>query len=98
MTGLNNFINLFGQVTLSTVVELVLAGVFLYLIYKKVRDFLIERYELKKPATSESMKHSTLCINTLSTAPRALRYSKRWKTRYRLSAKQWSATKPDWTQ
>ena len=48
MTGLNNFINLFGQVTLSTVVELVLAGVFLYLIYKKVRDFLIERYEAEK--------------------------------------------------
>ena len=48
MTGLNNFIDLFGQVTLSTVVELVLAGVFLYLIYKKVRDFLIERYEAEK--------------------------------------------------
>lgn len=48
MTGLNNFINLFGQVTLSAVVELVLAGVFLYLIYKKVRDFLIERYEAEK--------------------------------------------------
>ena len=48
MTGLNNFINLFGQVTLSTVVELVLAGVFLYLSYKKVRDFLIERYEAEK--------------------------------------------------
>ena len=48
MTGLNNFINLFGQDTLSTVVELVLAGVFLYLIYKTVRDFLIERYEAEK--------------------------------------------------
>lgn len=48
MTGLNDFIELFGQVTLSTVVELVLAGVFLYLIYKKVRDFLIERYEAEK--------------------------------------------------
>lgn len=48
MTGLNNFINLFGQVTLSTVVELVLAGCFLYLIYKKVSDFLIKRYEAEK--------------------------------------------------
>ena len=48
MTGLNNFINLFGQVTLSTVVELVLAGVFLYMIYKKIKEYLIDRYEAEK--------------------------------------------------
>lgn len=48
MTGLNQFLDLFGQVTLSTVVGLVLAGVFLYMVYKKIREYLIDRYEAEK--------------------------------------------------
>ena len=48
MTGLNQFLELFGQVTLSTVVGLVLAGVFLYMVYKKIREYLIDRYEAEK--------------------------------------------------
>lgn len=48
MTGLNQFLDLFGQVTLSTVIGLVLAGVFLYMIYKKVREYFICRYEEDK--------------------------------------------------
>ena len=48
MTGLNSFLDLFGQVTISTVVGLVLAGIFLYMVYKKIKEYLIERYEAEK--------------------------------------------------
>ena len=48
MTGLNSFLDLFGQVTISTVVGLVLASIFLYMVYKKIKEYLIERYEAEK--------------------------------------------------
>lgn len=48
MTGFDEFKELFGSITVLTVVELVLAIVFLYLIYRKVSKYLIGRYEAGK--------------------------------------------------
>lgn len=48
MTGFDEFINMFGSVTVLNVIEIVLAAVFLYLIYKKIRDHLIKIHEADK--------------------------------------------------
>lgn len=45
MTGLNEFEKLFGDITVMNVLELLLAAAFLALIYKKVKDYLVKRYE-----------------------------------------------------
>lgn len=48
--GMNDFISLFGDINLATVISFALALVFAYNIYKKVRDFFNEqsRKELEK--------------------------------------------------
>lgn len=48
MTGFDEFTKLFGKISVLNVIELLLAGVFLYLIYKKVRDHLIKVHESEK--------------------------------------------------
>lgn len=48
MTGFDEFTKLFGEISVLNVIELLLAGVFLYLIYKKVRDHLIKVHESEK--------------------------------------------------
>ena len=40
--GMNDFISLFGDINLATVISFALALVFAYNIYKKVRDFFNE--------------------------------------------------------
>lgn len=45
MTGYDEFVNLFGDITVLNVLQVILAVVFLYFVYKKVRDYLIKRYE-----------------------------------------------------
>ena len=48
MTGLEEFKDVFGSITVLNVVELLLAILFCYLIYRKVSKYLIERYEAGK--------------------------------------------------
>lgn len=48
MTGQKEFLNLFGSITMLQVVELLLAGVFLFLVYKKVKDYLIKKHDREK--------------------------------------------------
>ena len=48
MTGLDEFKEMFGSITVLNVVELLLAILFCYLIYRKVSKYLIERYEAGK--------------------------------------------------
>lgn len=45
MKGYNEFVKLFGDITVLNVLQIILAIVFLYCVYKKVRDYLIKRYE-----------------------------------------------------
>lgn len=48
MTGFEEFIKMFGNFTISDLVHVILAGAFLFLIYRKVRDYLVKRYEADK--------------------------------------------------
>lgn len=48
MTGVDEFVGIFGDVTIATVVQVAFAGAFLFLIYKKVKDYLIKRYEAEE--------------------------------------------------
>lgn len=45
MTGLDEFIGLFGKITVGNAVQFMLAAGFLFLIYRKVRDYLIQRHD-----------------------------------------------------
>lgn len=48
MTGMDEFLKLFGDVTILHVVEIILAGVFLYMVWKKIRDHMIKVHEADK--------------------------------------------------
>lgn len=48
MTGFNEFIKLFGNITILNVIEVIMAGIFLWLVYTKIRDYLIKKYEADK--------------------------------------------------
>lgn len=48
MTGLDEFKEMFGSITVLNVVEFALAILFCYLIYQKVSKYLIGRYEASK--------------------------------------------------
>ena len=41
LTGYTEFAELFGGITLLSVMQIILAGVFLYFGYKQVKDYLI---------------------------------------------------------
>ena len=45
LTGLDEFVKIFGNVTVLNVIEIILAGIFLFILYKKVKKYLIDRYE-----------------------------------------------------
>lgn len=45
MTGLDEFVKTFGNITVLNVIEIILAGIFLFISYKKVKKYLIDRYE-----------------------------------------------------
>ena len=91
MTGLNQFLELFGQVTLSTVVGLVLAGVFLYMVYKKIREYLIDRYEAEKNRDQKINE----ALDAVHKYPeyRVLPYSNRSSRKFKSFAKAWNAMK-----
>ena len=48
MTGFDEFVQLFGGISLATVIQIILAVVFAVVIYRKVRKYLIEKYEDEK--------------------------------------------------
>ena len=48
LTGFDEFVKVFGEISLLSVIELILAAIFLYLIYKKTRDHLIKVHESEK--------------------------------------------------
>ena len=57
MTGFNEFLKVFGECTVRRIVEIILAFVFLFLIYKKVKAYLIQKYEVEKEK-SEQLKEA----------------------------------------
>jgi len=48
LTGFDEFIDTFGNITIGNVVTAILASVFLGLTYRKIRDYLIKKYEAEK--------------------------------------------------
>ena len=48
MKGLDEFLSLFGSITIADVVLVIVAFVFLYSVYKKVRDYLIKKHDTEK--------------------------------------------------
>lgn len=56
MTGLNEFLNVFGDITLGTLVTFILAGVFLYFVYKKVQDYLVKRHDAEQEKNAQLQK------------------------------------------
>lgn len=48
MFGLEQFNNTFGTLTVTLVVELVIAGIFVWIAYKKLKDRIIGSYEERK--------------------------------------------------
>lgn len=66
MTGMNEFEKLFGSVTVLNVMELLLAATFLFLIYRKVRDYLVKRYE----ATKEKDKQLQTALDAVQQYPK----------------------------
>lgn len=53
MTGLEEFLKTFGNITVSNVITVALAAVFLGMTYKKIRDYLIKKYEAEKEKDKE---------------------------------------------
>ena len=48
MTGSKEFLTVFGGLTLANLVQIVLACVFLFMVYKKVSDYLIKRHDAEQ--------------------------------------------------
>lgn len=48
MKGLDEFLKIFGEITVLQIVETVLACAFLWFIYKKISNFLIQQHEQQK--------------------------------------------------
>ena len=48
LTGLNEFIDTFGSITIANVIEIVLACIFGVFVYKKIKDYLIKKHESDK--------------------------------------------------
>ena len=61
MTGLDEFLKTFGDVTISQVVMVVLSIVFVVLMYKKFRDYLIKKHEIDK-ARDEEIKECLTAV------------------------------------
>lgn len=53
MTGLDEFIKTFGNITVSSVITFILAFVFFGMTYRKVKDYLIKKYEAEKEKDKE---------------------------------------------
>ena len=84
MTGFDEFKEVFGSITVLSVVELLLAVLFCYLIYRKLSKYLIGRYEAGKKK-DEQLKTA---LDAVSKYPeyraQSLRVQKRNRLRDRL--------------
>lgn len=61
MTGLDEFLKTFGDITISQVVMVVLSIVFIVLVYRKFRDYLIKKHELDT-ARDEEIKECLTAV------------------------------------
>lgn len=66
MTGLDEFVKIFGNVTVLNVIEIILAGIFLFILYKKVKKYLIDRYEENK-VRDEQLQNALAAIEKYPT-------------------------------
>lgn len=48
MKGYDQFVNVFGEITLLHVAEVIIACIFLYFVYKKFKDYLVKNHEITK--------------------------------------------------
>lgn len=53
MTGLDQFLELFGEVTISEIVVVILAGVFLFLIYRQIKKYISTKINDQKKRDEE---------------------------------------------
>ena len=65
MTGLDEFIEVFGGLTVANLVKIVLIGVFFRFIYIKVRDYFKNRIETENEREEKLKK----CLNAISKYP-----------------------------
>lgn len=73
MNGLDEFLNLFGGITLSSLIEIILSVVFLYSIYMKVKKYLDKRYEEeaeRKEKEEERDKQLKIAIDSINEYPK----------------------------
>ena len=78
MTGLDQFLDLFGNITVLNLVQFILAVVFIVIIFKKIKDYLddkqermIQEYEKIRSVTGSFKLHWMLSTSTPSTGSRA---------------------------
>lgn len=57
----DEFIKIFGDITVLNVVEVVIAGLFLYMLYKKAKDYLINIHEINK-ARDEQLEEALKAV------------------------------------
>ena len=48
LKGFDEFVKIFGDITVLQVIELILAGVFVVFVYRKIRDYLIKKHEAER--------------------------------------------------
>lgn len=53
MTGFDEFMGVFGEITVTNVVQILLAGVFLTLAYRKFKKYLTERHDQEQLQTAQ---------------------------------------------
>lgn len=53
MKGLDEFLNIFGHITVSQIIMFLLAITFIILAYKKFHDYLIKKHEMEKKKNAE---------------------------------------------
>lgn len=71
MTGSKEFLEVFGNITLAQVVYVIMAIVFLFLVYKKVSDYLIKRHDTEQ----EKDKHLKEALEAVGKYPEYRRQS-----------------------
>ena len=81
MTGLEEFKELFGNITVLNVIELLLAVAFLVFLYKKAKDYLTQRYEATK-LKDEQLKTALDAVSQYpNIGSRASESSRSWRAK-----------------
>ncbi len=66
MTGMNEFIEMFGGLTVANIVTIVLAGVFLRFVYIKIKDY----FENRVKAEQEEKDKLNTCLESIAQYPK----------------------------